>query len=387
MTISPSKYRLGALCALLLLGACGIPEPSNSPRNARNRTDIPLVARIETRAGGNTGGYRFYLSRPAHVALFEVVPGRGVGLLYPTVSFDSRQLTSGMHLAQVYNTFFRASYLPYGGSGIQPRYILLIASDQPLHLDEIRRSPYALRNIMGLQHFASYNPYNTMDALAESVLPAMVGDDGWASDVYVEWPNALPQQQYASLVRMQCPSGRVIAVPFDMMLLAMRACDDAGTSVKYLPPPLNPADTTEVVLPPRRTRPVADGNGEEPTRTDGRQYGRDAETPREPRVARPRPESSEPRARGSAPRVVSVPRAEPRSEPRAEPRSEPRPVRSSEPRPESRPAPNSEPRPESRPAPSSEPRPTPKSEPRPAPETRVEPSAPRVERTSSPEQR
>lgn len=362
MTISPSKYRFGALCVLLLLGACGMPEPSTSPRNARYRTDIPLVARIETGMGRAMDGYRFYLSRPAHVALFEVVPGRGVGLLYPTVSFDTRQLTNGVHQAQVYNTFFRGSYLPYGGSGFQPRYILLIASEQPLQLDEIRRSPYALRNMMGMQHFASYNPYNTMDALAESVLPPMVGENGWASDVYVEWPSALPQQQqYASLVRMQCPSGRVIAVPFDMMMLAMRACDGDGTSPKYLPPQPNPEDSTEVVVPPRRTRPVAEDNVGAPISNDGRQYGRDAETPREPRVARPRIDSSEPRARHSPPLEVPAPRAEPRSEPR----------------------------PESRPVRSSEPRPAPRSEPRsaPTPEQRVEPSAPRVERPSPPEQR
>jgi len=343
--------RLSAASVLILLSACGLPEPAASPRANRYRADLPLVARIQT-TGTRADGLRFYLNRPAHVALFEVVPGRGVGLLYPSGSFETRTLSSGVHLARTYNTFFRGSYLPVATSlGTQPRYILLVASERPLRLEEIQRSPERLRSMLGLQHFASYNPYNTMERLAESVLPAAIGDD-WTTDVFVEWPQA-PARAPMQLVRVQCPSGQLLVVPFDQAREAVQMCD-AFPQAKFIPQPANPDDSS-AVRPPRRTRPVAEDNPGPPSRDSGRQSARDAETPREPRVARPRTETSEPRVRHSPPREVPAQRTEPRSEPR--------------------PAPRSEPRTESRPAP------------RAAPETRVEPSQPRVERPTPSEQR
>lgn len=295
----------------------------------------PLSARIIP-ASSSRGDVTFSLSRPAYVAMFEVVPGRGVGLVYPSYAGQRQQLSAGYHNPFFGNSNFRRGYI--GASSFQnerygqPRYIYLIASERPLDIAEFINDPLALRNALGMRHFASTNPYSVLEEIDALVLRSVSAED-WTSDVYVIWPDArnrLRSSYAEQQVAVQCGGGRIILVP---LRYADSICpNDRPTRVRL---PEQARDDEEEKEPAIRRRPLPKGGVEK-----GSDDGEDQTSPvRRPREVRPSPRS-EPRT-DSPPEVREPRRVEPRAEPRrvepqresspsrAEPRSapsEPRPV-------------------------------------------------------------
>lgn len=381
-------------CALQSSPPYDRPEPSGYSYD-----DGPLRARLMS----SGGRLEVMTSRPAYVAIFEIVPGRGVGLLYPAYYGEDNSVQAGLNTILISRSrLYYREFLSYNGMGGQPmpRYLYMVASDAPLRLTQFIDSPGALRRTLGLQQFASLSPYSLMDQLSGMILPYGARGD-WADDVLTIWPErSYDTDTYAAAqwVRVVCPDGRVIEGP---IYYTYGSC---GTRRTDAPPvasapgrPTQPGDTAKVQVPTRH-RP------EEPeTRTaDGSRAARrppNIETIPEPssggrvrlipavpsptgeaeRVDAPRridprvgdrPGREEPQVeRRFEPRVDQTPRAEPRREepraeaPRPEPRAEsprveaprPEPVRVETPRVEApRPEPRSEaPRVE---APRSEPR-------------------------------
>ena len=195
-------------------------------------------------------------SRPAHVAIFEIYPGRGVGLLYPAYRGERNFLYSGLNnifltRSRDYYSYFQPAPFFASGSRDSPRYLYMIASDAPLRLGSFLGSPGALRRELGLSRFASGSPYGLMDDLAELVLPYGEAGD-WTDDVYAVWPDRSYGGDYeaSQFIRVQCADGRVIQGPAYYVYGACRPTE--------VPPvtrdPEQPGDSS-TVEPPSRSRP------------------------------------------------------------------------------------------------------------------------------------
>lgn len=393
------------------------PEPRYEPEPRHHHGD-PLGWPLEARIVDVNGRILVETSRPAYVAVFEIVPGRGVGLLYPGYVGENNYVPGGVSPLWITRTRSYYGYFQAVGPAYPrdtPRYLYLVASEIPLRTGELIRHPGMLRSALGIQHYAAWSPHSVLHEL-DALVVRDLGSHGWTSDLYAVWPERRYRDRVATLdwVRVRCTDGRIIEGP---AYYVRGACDEAAAPVPPLRqgPETPPGTAEDSVRVPTRTRPEPEGEGAsregdgepriapparrpEPPEPEverllpgpgrrGEPGERGRVEPREvPRVAPPTTERPEPQARpGSGPesrrqpetreRVEprETPRAQPREQPPATPRVAPRP----EPREEPRAAPRVEPRSEPRPAPRVEPRPEPR--PEPVQQPRFESPPPRAE--------
>lgn len=319
-------------------------------------SDGPLDARIY----GGPGRLHVSVNQPAHIAVFEIVPGRGVGLVYPVSDLDEERLVYGSEwLNPAYmrrsRFIFDAGlpfYQPYAGPS---RFYLLVASRRPLHTGRFRHSPGSLRTVLGL-HYASYDEASILDRLVENVVPPQPEED-WSTDILAVWPDPSYRDRYRQrLVQVTCSNGTVVVVPLEFAAYACRRQErreapplrpDSGatdTSRIARPggrrprpgdpqaPPGEGGETQEAITPPdrpargHRIAPPADDGGPpriEPgtgRRSEPREPSEGAETPAVERPSRPerpeRPDRSEPGTprsggEGSRPASQETPRSSP----------------------------------------------------------------------------
>jgi hypothetical protein len=395
VSLKDSMRRLAALLLpVLALSACV--GPAYGPRGGGgrydqraserwyDREDLPLAARITPR--GNSD-FTVDLNRPAYVAVFEILPGQGVGLLYPRYEREDAYFPAGFSpldltgTSRDYNWY--SSSLSGRYSRSEPRAYFLVASRRPLRISRFQRGGGdALRSVLGLSTYGAVNYQSVMNDLVGAIVPNQAEED-WTTDVYTVWPSRGDRYYYAEYpqqyVQVYCGDGTYDVVPVELARFACgrgrggivhRGGYDGGYSGGNggnVPPPRG-RDTTQVTAPGRRRPEPLTGAGE----TSG------ASGTRRPRPLG-RPETAEPtvprEGGGDGPRVAPVegPRREPRAAPRAEPRPEPR---REEPRVEPRPEPRRETPRRETPGEPGEPQERPRSEPvYQAP--RAEPAAPR----------
>jgi hypothetical protein len=403
------KHLASLLVPVLALSACygpsrGGPGPDDDAyayRNSSDRwydaADVPLAARID-----QTGiGLGVRLNRPAYVAMFEILPGQGVGLYYPAFNAENAYFPSGFstfptHGPRRFDSYFTSSLSRYERG--QPHFYFLVASRQPLRsITSFQRNEGAMRSVLGLTAYSTMNYRRVMDDLVQAVVPNQ-NDDDWTTDVLAIWPRDY-DGYYADnggYQRVNCGNGTVEVLPIELAQWGCRRFERPVVirTPRVVTPPSAHDDSVSVTPPSRhRPQPVADGpaaEGQERTRhvperrlapeaTDRPQVG-DGETRSPATAAETGSEQrrERPRVEAPAPEPRETPRAEPKSEsPRAEPRQE---APHREPRAEPRSEPRSEPRQES---PRAEPvRSAPPSAPSPPPtrEERSRPAAPPSER-------
>lgn len=339
---------------------------------------VPLEARIVP--DGSWFGVE--MNRPAYVALFEILPGRGVAMVYPTNGQRDEFYPAGYSAFRIpstrrydwYDTGYNGRYLDD-----EPRYVFLVASRRPLRVSRFIESQGSLRTVLGYSSYTAMNYRTVMNDLVDIIVPPQ-SDDDWTTDVYSYWPNSQYRDRYAYTdqyyTRVYCGDGSYQWVPWELYGYACpgtahrhgHPSGSTGNGNGGNPPP--PRDTTQVTSPGRR-RPEPPGSAPGGAATDGttrtvperrtepqHQFPgmRDDDHPRvspesgngagqpqaeprreeprreEPRRAEPRQEPRREEPRREEPRVQQ-PRAEPRSEPRevtrqetprSEPRSEPR---------------------------------------------------------------
>src|SRR4051812_35143487 len=133
--------------------------------------DVPLAARID-----QTGtGLGVRLNRPAYVAMFEILPGQGVGLFYPAFSAEQAYFASGFtmlptHGARRYDSYFTSAGSRYTRG--QPRFYFLVASRQPLRsIARFQHSEGAIRSVLGLNAYSTMNYQRVMEDLVQAVVP------------------------------------------------------------------------------------------------------------------------------------------------------------------------------------------------------------------------
>lgn len=163
---------------------------------------------------GSSRVFPMFVNREAHVALFEIVPGRGVSMVYPISGADMR--ASDAHYADLTVRYGRVFYYsdPFGHSAYQPRYYYMVASVAPLNLTRLRASLGATRKVLGAM-YASYRPYDVIDRLTELTVPVQADED-WATDLLVDWPMPAPPRFASESSRLvRCANGRTFLVPLD----------------------------------------------------------------------------------------------------------------------------------------------------------------------------
>jgi hypothetical protein len=177
---------ISLLLSIVTLAACAGHAPR--PSAAGPRDSGPLAARL---LPPDHRTLNFILSEPAYVTIFEIVPGRGVSVVYPA-PFDvgaSRALGAGSHavFAVPYNVG-RWFYSDTPVAPSSPTFLYMIASREPLRIDEVLRNPAALRRTVGFVSFTQSNEQRTMDALDARFVPRALDDDAWTSDWIALWP-------------------------------------------------------------------------------------------------------------------------------------------------------------------------------------------------------
>lgn len=345
---------LSTLALVALLSSCAaLPAPPAEGMDPAQYDGRPLRARIVN----GSGQLMVSTSRPAHVAIFEIIPGRGVGLLYPAYRGERNYLYGGLNSifltrSRSYYSYFQPAPLFTTASRGSPRYLYMIASDAPLRLGSYLGAPGALRRELGLTRFASSSPYGLADDLADLVLPYGAAGD-WTDDMFVVWPEQSYGSEYPAeqWIRVQCEDGRIIQGP---AYYVYGSCARQAGVPPLVRDPEQPVDSS-AVKEPARQRPEAGEPGTgtgaaaapppvvveaipepEPARRPGVRVpersaerelvdagrGREGESGHSPRVERRSDAEPQVERRAEAPQQAERP--EPRVE-RPEPRSEPTP--------------------------------------------------------------
>lgn len=243
-----------AAVALLALAAC-------APQGGRSRAFAPyapLRAHITSPSVG--GAPLFHVNRPAYVAMFYIIPGGGVSMLYPgfgSGSMDGR-VFAGSHFARgragMRDQF---SFVSAGMAG-SPRFYFLIASDRPLNVRQFGGLGTALMSRLGTA-YNSFSAYSTMERLARLALPSVADDGSWTTDMYVEWPNVIGNEPERGRVLMEC-AGYVMYVPVAYVrAVQAMVCDAREEAEKEAA-----EEEREPVVRPRAREPIpADPQGGE----------------------------------------------------------------------------------------------------------------------------
>ncbi|MSR06045.1 MAG: hypothetical protein EXR93_03100 [Gemmatimonadetes bacterium] len=175
-----------------------------------------------------TSGFGFWVNQPAYVAMFDVQPGIGVGLLYPQVSSQlTRMVRSGSAFA--HSTFTLGPRAYFAGRVLnRVHFIVAVASRKPLSIDRIVGFSDWMTYKLGVAAYAGPS-LEMMNGLFEEVVPVQPDDD-WATAVYVVYSGVPWRQNVYRYVR--CPDGNVYVVNVEALRFACPApkAPDNGTS-------------------------------------------------------------------------------------------------------------------------------------------------------------
>ena len=205
--------RVGAVSAGVLLAALAACTHNTQRDNLSPRDeplDVSLIPGLQ--AETTVPSLSFVLNRPAYVAAFEVIPGRGMQLLYPAGAADEES-NAGLNVVTE-APFFYADYLlpPFVAPAAQPHYIYIVASDAPLNLRTVRE-PAGLVHMFGIERFASATPSYLMAEVTSQVIEPGTSDDAWASDMVMDWSGAGGVDLTLATTQIRCRDGSLIIVP------------------------------------------------------------------------------------------------------------------------------------------------------------------------------
>ena len=204
------------LLALSVVGAaaCGPTYVVQSPPGSvpQRTPEPPRVAPMEVsvvRADENR--VLIQTSRQAYIAVFEIVPGRGVSLVYPASLRPRNVQQTGLTWVNVYWTIRP----DYRFSSSDTRYIYAVASDTPLRLDDDDYDARHMQRALGAAYWAS-SPNAAARAISREFVRAQP-DEWWGEDM-TSMPLMSGRVTVAiRLARVFCPDGSVFDVREDMV--------------------------------------------------------------------------------------------------------------------------------------------------------------------------
>lgn len=208
------------------------------------------------------------LNQPAHVAVFDIAPGQGVGLLYPSAEGQRAEFDAGYsHLTNLRATRYHYYFTPTSfvsntattvGAG-QPRFLMMVASREPLNVEGLQRSPGSMRRFLGMPAYTSINPHRVMDQLVARVVPPQEDDD-WAVTYWVSWPADYRIESDGRIIQVTCDDGSIDLVPVEFVAIACKG----GRGIRPVPgkpgAPPQPETTDTTAAPaaqPRSTNRLA----------------------------------------------------------------------------------------------------------------------------------
>src|SRR5690348_11301739 len=218
MTIHRKQLmRLSTLLTVSAIGlsACGPTYVVQSPpQPAPQRVPVPpRVQPLEVNiVRPEDGRLLIQTSRPAYVAVFEVIPGRGVALVYPGPYRPRDVMLTGLSWVNVDWTM-RSDYDRRFASS-DTRYVYAVASDTPLRItDQAYDREYLQRELGGA--YWSSNPNTTVRAISREFVRSQP-DEWWGEDTY-SMPLASPRVTVTiRLARVYCPGGVYFDVRDDL---------------------------------------------------------------------------------------------------------------------------------------------------------------------------
>ena len=152
-------------------------------------------------------------SRPAYLAVFEIVPGRGVSLVYPQ-PYKPRDVTlTGLTWVNIYWTM-RPDYDRRFASS-DTRYIYAVASDTPLRFTDEDYDRSRLERRLGTT-FWSQSPNATVRAISREFLRVQP-EEWWGEDLYSMTLTSTRVTVTIRLVRVYCPGGDIFDVREDLV--------------------------------------------------------------------------------------------------------------------------------------------------------------------------
>lgn len=204
------------LVALSVVGAaaCGptyvVQSPPGSvPQRAPEPPRMPPMEVSIVRVDENR--VLIQTSRQAYIAVFEVVPGRGVSLVYPSSLRPRNLQQTGLTWVNVYWTMRP----DYRFTSSDTRYIYAVASDTPLRLDEDDYDARHMQRALGSAYWSS-SPNVAVRAIAREFVRAQP-DEWWGEDM-TSMPLLSGRITTAiRLARVFCPDGSVFDVRDDMI--------------------------------------------------------------------------------------------------------------------------------------------------------------------------
>jgi len=196
------------LLALVLVGAaaCGptyvvqsTPRPVPQPVPEPPRVE-PLQVNI---VRPEEGRVLVQTSRPAYLAVFEIVPGRGVSLVYPRPMQPQDVLLNGLTWVNIYWTMRYDFDRRFAYS--DTRYIYAVASDTPLRLADGDYDRSHLERRLGSTFYSS-SPNATVRAISREFVRAQP-DEYWGEDMYTM--ALAPSRVMVAIrwARVYCPGG------------------------------------------------------------------------------------------------------------------------------------------------------------------------------------
>lgn len=208
------------LLALVLVGAaaCGptyVVQSAPTPAPQR----VPVPPRVEPLGVSivrpEDGRVLVQTSRPAYVAVFEIVPGRGVSLVYPQ-PYRPRDLElTGLTWVNVSWTM-RYDYDRRWAS-YDTRYIYAVGSDTPLRVEDSDYNTEGLQRRLGSTFYSS-SPNATVRAISREFVRGQP-DEWWGEDLFSMYMGPSRDRIVVTIrmARVYCPGGHYFEVREDLV--------------------------------------------------------------------------------------------------------------------------------------------------------------------------
>jgi hypothetical protein len=221
-----------AILAGILLAACAsgtrvvyvptpvssAPAPAPAPAPAARVIPAPMPPVGVTIVRVDDSRLQVSTNQPAYLAVFEIVPNRGVTLVYPA---SARQRQMPLAGSSWLNVSWRSARGIVDDDDRNARgrqrppvhHVYVVASERPLRLTDNAFDDGKLAGMLGVRLTRAADPYETMAALSRRFVPPGADDD-WGEDVYTM--DVARPVVTARVARIYCPDGSVVYVRDDM---------------------------------------------------------------------------------------------------------------------------------------------------------------------------